>query len=245
MSLPLLIVLLAATADDVTVGRLNFHALRVGEIGTFSSAVHAISGGRDTYNTYRVLQVLDEESLLLQVRTTTMVRPFATAETIAGGTSSTSFATVLLKMRTSKLADDTAIAPLGAWEVTGTHRYTTLLGGQRTVYKLQQTEKARDRYEKAKEAARREVGRRREAADKRIAAKEQFEWEAEFELGSRLWKAASGKHSLHAIYDGFEPGYVWLRKEDKTRLRVKLSDLHADCRRYAVDRARKDGELDR
>lgn len=58
----------------------------------------------------------------------------------------------------------------------------------------------------------------------------------------RTWTAKSG-HTTEAIYAGFEPGHVFLKKVDGTLVKVRLSDLIERDRRFAVATARERGEL--
>lgn len=97
---------------------LNMRSRKVGSIGTIESIVdNGVDAGAF------VVQVIDDENAIVRCRTY-----------------SESFGKDHLwaKMPTAGLVDGSAVRLAGVWEITGTKRFPTLNGGQRTIFLIEQ-----------------------------------------------------------------------------------------------------------
>lgn len=134
---------------------------------------------------------------------------------------------------TDDFVNDEAVRIIGPVVAGETKTYQTAIGA-RTVRVVRLVP-----AEKLAEIAAEKAAAEKEAAE--AAAAEA--WQGRWEEGKRTWTDASGSFRVEAIYDGFEPGHVWLMKADRARVKVPLLRLSDADRREAVAQARAAGDL--
>lgn len=207
----------------VVVGaEIDFSSLKVNDYGTITpAAVHKVAGGFEQFFSFATLQVIDETHVLVTVRHSKV--------NFQGIPSLRTFV-VMFEMPTSGMADDQEIEELpGKWLVSGTHKYATA-SGTNTVFVVRPVTD-----DELRAVANAEAERQKALAQEKFAQR--------FAEGKSLWKDATGKHSIEAIYDGFEIGHVWLAKKDGSRVKVPLAKLSSRDRKRAIDTARAAGHF--
>jgi hypothetical protein len=112
---------------------------------------------------------------------------------------------LLASDRYRHLPDDAAFLPDGAWQITGTFEYPTILGVNKAVWKLEPCD----------------VSDIAIPDDPRLLLGE-----------PRQWSDRSGKFTAQAIYLGYDQGTVQLLRIDGEEIEVKLKQISNEDRKF-------------